>query len=127
MGPYAEWLLQDRAAIVAQLGLDIREFAFNLATMRQQLGVEAVSAETLDARWAGGPEGDDVEGALAGVVERYLTMWAGGNSGVVLVSITRRRRFTRRVIASAPVSRKLAHSFLATALHLPTAKRSSII
>ncbi len=68
---------------MAQLGLDIREFAFNLATMRQQLSVEAVSAETLDARWAGGPEGDDVEGALAGVVERYLTMWAGGNSGVV--------------------------------------------
>ncbi|MFR3707302.1 MAG: hypothetical protein ACLTXH_05240 [Enterobacter hormaechei] len=55
MGPYQEWLLQDRAAIVAQLGLDIREFAFNLATMRQQLSVEAVSAETLDARWAGGP------------------------------------------------------------------------
>ncbi|MDK7853961.1 hypothetical protein QP626_15100, partial [Enterococcus faecalis] len=50
---------------------------------RQQLGLESVSAETLDARWAGGPEGDDVEGALAGVVERYLTMWAGGNSGVV--------------------------------------------
>ena len=78
-----EWLLQDRAAIVAQLGLDVRDFAFNLATMRQQLGLESVSAETLDARWAGGPEGDDVEGALAGVVERYLTMWAGGNSGVV--------------------------------------------
>ncbi|MGU0056319.1 hypothetical protein ACVXG7_13740 [Enterobacter hormaechei] len=33
-----EWLLQDRAAIVAQLGLDVRDFAFNLATMRQQLG-----------------------------------------------------------------------------------------
>ena len=83
MVPYAEWLLQDRAAIVAQLGLDVRDFAFNPATMRQQLGLESVSAETLDARWAGGPEGDDVEGALAGVVERYLTMWAGGNSGVV--------------------------------------------
>ncbi|WMB10245.1 ester cyclase [Enterobacter hormaechei] len=41
-----EWLLQDRAAIVAQLGLDVREFAVNLATMRQQLGVEMVSAET---------------------------------------------------------------------------------
>lgn len=78
-----EWLLQDRAAIVSQLGLDIREFARSLSATQQQLGIEPESAETLDARWAGGPEGDDIDGPLAGVVERYLTMWAGGNGGTV--------------------------------------------
>jgi len=78
-----EWLLQDRAAIVAQLGLNVQEFARNLGVMQNQLEIARESAETLDARWAGGPEGDDVEGPVAGVVERYLTMWAGGNSGTV--------------------------------------------
>ncbi|MEA1064063.1 nuclear transport factor 2 family protein [Erwinia sp. HR93] len=78
-----EWLLQDRAAIAAQIGLDVREFAHGLAQTRRELGLEVESAEQIDARWAGGPEGDDVEGPLAGVVERYLTMWAGGNSGIV--------------------------------------------
>lgn len=78
-----EWLLQDRAAIVAQIGLDIQEFARQQAAARRHFGIEAEPAEQRVARWAGGPEGDDVEGPLAGVVERYLTMWAGGNSGVV--------------------------------------------
>ncbi|MFQ8717190.1 MAG: nuclear transport factor 2 family protein [Enterobacter hormaechei] len=77
-----EWLLQDRAAIVAQLGLDIRDLPLTWRPCASSLALRR-SAETLDARWAGGPEGDDVEGARAGVVERYLTMWAGGNSGVV--------------------------------------------
>lgn len=78
-----EWLLQDRAAIVSQIGLDVRDFASQLAVTRRELGLEQATAEELDARWAGGPEGDDVEGPLAGLVERYLSMWAGGNSGVV--------------------------------------------
>ncbi|MDI9768085.1 nuclear transport factor 2 family protein [Pantoea dispersa] len=78
-----EWLLQDRDAIVAQLGLDVREFARSLSSARQQLELESPAAEVLDARWAGGPEGDDAEGPIAGVIERYLTMWSGGNSGTV--------------------------------------------
>lgn len=78
-----EWLLQDRAAILAQLGLNIRDFAFSLNSAREQLGLENAPAEVLDARWAGGPEGDDVKGPISGVIERYLTMWAGGNSGIV--------------------------------------------
>ncbi|MCS2147910.1 nuclear transport factor 2 family protein [Scandinavium manionii] len=78
-----EWLLQDRAAIINQIGLNVREFACELVRTRQEAGIEMLSAEELDALWAGGPEGDDVEGALAGLVERYLSMWAGGNSGVV--------------------------------------------
>ncbi|MTD37212.1 polyketide cyclase [Erwinia sp. CPCC 100877] len=78
-----EWLLQDRVAIVSQIGLDIREFAHQLSSTRCHLGIEAEPAEQMAARWAGGPEGDDVDGPLAGVVERYLIMWAGGNSGVV--------------------------------------------
>lgn len=78
-----EWLLQDRAAIVSQVGLDVREFASQLAITRRELGLENVTAEEMDARWAGGPEGDDIDGPLAGLVERYLSMWAGGNSGVV--------------------------------------------
>ncbi|MFK3708423.1 nuclear transport factor 2 family protein [Klebsiella sp. NPDC088457] len=78
-----EWLLQDRAAIVTQLGMDVRTFAGSLGAARQQFGLEAETAEMLDARWAGGPEGDYAEGVIAGVVERYLTMWAGGNSGTV--------------------------------------------
>ena len=78
-----EWLLQDRAAIVSQIGLNVRDFAQQLANARQEIGLENTPAEELDARWAGGPEGDDVDGPLAGLVERYLSMWAGGNSGVV--------------------------------------------
>ncbi|MCT4706393.1 ester cyclase [Enterobacteriaceae bacterium H11S18] len=78
-----EWLLQDRAAIVSQIGLNARDFAQQLAVARKELGLENTSAEEMDARWAGGPEGDDVDGPLAGLVERYLSMWAGGNSGVV--------------------------------------------
>ncbi len=78
-----EWLLQDRAAIVSQIGLNVRDFAQQLANARQDIGLENTPAEELDARWAGGPEGDDVDGPLAGLVERYLSMWAGGNSGVV--------------------------------------------
>jgi hypothetical protein len=49
-----EWLLQDRAAIVAQLGLNVQEFARNLGVMQNQLGIARESAETLDARWAVG-------------------------------------------------------------------------
>ncbi|PKH23614.1 polyketide cyclase [Enterobacterales bacterium CwR94] len=78
-----EWLLQDRAAIVSQIGMNVADFARQLAIVRREQGQDAVAPEELEARWAGGPDGDDVEGALAAVVERYLTMWAGGNSGVV--------------------------------------------
>lgn len=78
-----EWLLQDRAAILAQIGLSIPDFARELAQTRRDAGMPLQSAEELDALWAGGPEGDDIEGALAGLVERYMSMWAGGNSGVV--------------------------------------------
>ena len=51
-----EWLLQDRAAIVAQLGLNVQEFARNLGVMQNQLGIARESAE--NARrplggWAG--------------------------------------------------------------------------
>jgi len=49
-----EWLLQDRAAIVAQLGLNVQEFARNLAGMQEQLGIPRATAETLDTRWPGG-------------------------------------------------------------------------
>ena len=78
-----EWLLQDRAAIILQTGIEVRDFARQLADSRREAGLENISAEEMDARWAGGPEGDDVDGPLAGLVERYLSMWAGGNSGVV--------------------------------------------
>ncbi|MFR3707303.1 MAG: hypothetical protein ACLTXH_05245 [Enterobacter hormaechei] len=54
-------------------------------------------------------------------------MWAGGNSGVVPGLYHPAATLYAPGHASAPVSRKLAHSFPATALHLPTAKRSSII
>ncbi|KFC82447.1 nuclear transport factor 2 family protein [Buttiauxella agrestis] len=78
-----EWLLQDRAAIILQTGMEVRDFARQLADSRREAGLENISAEEMDARWAGGPEGDDVDGPLAGLIERYLSMWAGGNSGVV--------------------------------------------
>lgn len=78
-----EWLLQDRAGILAQIGTNVSDFAQHLTQMRQQQGVEMPTPEELEARWAGGPDGDDAEGALAGLIERYLSMWAGGNSGVV--------------------------------------------
>lgn len=78
-----EWLLQDRAAILSQIGLSVPEFARALAQTRREADASLLSAEELDALWAGGPEGDDVDGPLAGLVERYLSMWAGGNSGVV--------------------------------------------
>ncbi len=78
-----EWLLQDRAGILAQIGVNVAEFAQHLTQMRQQQGLEMPAPEELEARWAGGPDGDDAEGALAGLIERYLSMWAGGNSGVV--------------------------------------------
>lgn len=78
-----EWLLQDRAAIISQIGLSVPEFARELAQTRREVGAPLQSAEELDALWAGGPDGDDIDGPLAGVVERYLSMWAGGNSGVV--------------------------------------------
>ncbi|PLR27402.1 polyketide cyclase [Pantoea endophytica] len=78
-----EWLLQDRAGILAQIGTNVAEFAQHLTQMRQQQGLEMPAPEELEARWAGGPDGDDAEGTIAGLIERYLSMWAGGNSGVV--------------------------------------------
>ncbi|WP_343554540.1 nuclear transport factor 2 family protein [Pantoea sp.] len=78
-----EWLLQDRAGILAQIGTNVADFAQHLTQMRQQQNLEMPTPEELEARWAGGPDGDDAEGALAGLIERYLSMWAGGNSGVV--------------------------------------------
>ena len=78
-----EWLLQDRAAILAQIGINVPEFAQHLTQLRQQQGLAQPTPEELETRWAGGPDGDDVDGALAGLIERYLSMWAGGNSGVV--------------------------------------------
>ena len=64
-----------------------------------------------------------MEGALAGAVERHLTM-GGGNSGVAPRSLSiRRRRCTRRGTASAPANRN-ATSFLVIALHLADSERN---
>lgn len=76
-----EWRLTDQAAILTQLGLDIREAANESLRGVFAQGEDIPDADALCGQWAGADCAPPAEAAE--LLDRYAAMWSGPNAGAI--------------------------------------------